>query len=305
MQLVKESVLNSTITVIINTGKIMRRPIADDTFVLGIGAQKAGTTWLFDYFRKHDAVYVSSLKEMHYFDEVYRPDLCSGQSKRFAAVLLKSSADDSNGDHLFPDRPAIPDLLDRLEMKKGGDLAYVDYFQNRVPNAIKFFCEITPAYSLLPEEGFRAIKYLFPKTKLIFIMRDPIERYYSALKMDERAGVVDAKRDFEDRLQSPGYYERGRYDLTIGKVLKVFDRENVFFGFYETLFTEKEMMRLTDFLGIDYLAPDFSKRLNSSTQAGALSKKEITLAREIYQPVYEYCTAFFGSDLPRTWHLDI
>ena len=49
--------------------------IDEKTFVCGIGAQKAGTTFLADYFSKHPEFMMSDLKELHYFDAKYRPEL--------------------------------------------------------------------------------------------------------------------------------------------------------------------------------------------------------------------------------------
>jgi hypothetical protein len=41
---------------------------------LGIGAQKAGTTWLFEQLRTHPEIYFPRRKELHYFDEnFHRP----------------------------------------------------------------------------------------------------------------------------------------------------------------------------------------------------------------------------------------
>lgn len=41
---------------------------------LGIGAQKAGTTWLFEQLRTHPEVYFPKRKELHYFDDnFHRP----------------------------------------------------------------------------------------------------------------------------------------------------------------------------------------------------------------------------------------
>jgi hypothetical protein len=44
---------------------------------LGIGAQKAGTTWLHSNFRAHPQIYIPSKKELHYFDNHYYHSLKS------------------------------------------------------------------------------------------------------------------------------------------------------------------------------------------------------------------------------------
>lgn len=278
----------------------MKNSIKDKTFVLGIGAMKAGTTWLYAYFDDHHDIYASSIKELHYFDQIYRPDMCAYFGRKFAESLATQLAS-SGTENQFKDRPDIVDLADRVRMNDEGDSAYVDFFEKRVPQNIHSFCEITPSYSLLRENGFAAIKALFPKTKIIFLMRDPIDRYHSALRMFERGGVINANHEFQRSLYEPFHYERGRYDLTIESVLKVFDEKDVFFGFYETLFTEKEVRRLTSFLDIDYVEPNFSRYFNVGVQARPLTEQDLQMAYEAYAPVYKFCRSIFGSNIPASW----
>jgi len=42
---------------------------------LGIGAQKAGTTWLYENLRCHPGIFLSHPKELHYFDETFHRSL--------------------------------------------------------------------------------------------------------------------------------------------------------------------------------------------------------------------------------------
>ncbi|NIJ43343.1 hypothetical protein FHS78_003657 [Parvibaculum indicum] len=43
-------------------------------FILGVGAQKAGTSWLHDYLERRPEVFMPSpWKELHYFDARYCP----------------------------------------------------------------------------------------------------------------------------------------------------------------------------------------------------------------------------------------
>ena len=42
--------------------------LSDKTFLLGIGAQKAGTSWLYEYLARRDEIFMSPIKEMHVFD---------------------------------------------------------------------------------------------------------------------------------------------------------------------------------------------------------------------------------------------
>lgn len=52
---------------------------------LGIGAQKAGTTWLYEQLRRHPAVAFRCGKEQHFWDRPYFPDDVAGYLQRFSA----------------------------------------------------------------------------------------------------------------------------------------------------------------------------------------------------------------------------
>jgi len=44
--------------------------------------------------------------------------------------------------------------------------------------------DVTPAYSILPDKGVEFVAKFLPKTKFIFIVRSPVERALSQLRMD-------------------------------------------------------------------------------------------------------------------------
>jgi hypothetical protein len=39
--------------------------LAGKSLILGIGAQKAGTSWLYEFLRAHPLVYMPGIKELH------------------------------------------------------------------------------------------------------------------------------------------------------------------------------------------------------------------------------------------------
>ena len=42
-----------------------------EAFFVGLGAQKTGTSWLWEYLQSHPEVGASPIKEMHFFDSKY------------------------------------------------------------------------------------------------------------------------------------------------------------------------------------------------------------------------------------------
>lgn len=54
---------------------------------------------------------------------------------------------------------------------------------------------------------------------------------------------------------------RTAYDKTIENLERVFGKDELFYGFYETFFDDVEIARLSAFLGIDFVKADFDRRL--------------------------------------------
>ncbi len=89
--------------------------------------------------------------------------------------------------------------------------------------------EITPAYAILDIKMIEIIYNLYPKLKLLYIIRDPIDRaWFSALMALERAGMsLEEASDnwFIDHFHSQGSLRRGDYRTCIKNWLSVFPSE--------------------------------------------------------------------------------
>lgn len=160
---------------------------------LGIGAQKAGTSWLYENLKAHPRAFlVAQAKEVHYFD------------KHFLDYDLE---------------------------------AYSRYFAD---GRGKIKGEITPAYSILPPRRIRYIRAVMPDVKLIFLMRNPIERAWSHAVMDlvtnRNAKFEDvSENDFVSHFHSPASQQRGDYETILDRWLAEFPRGQVFTGFFDDL----------------------------------------------------------------------
>jgi len=164
---------------------------------LGIGAQRSGTTWLYENLRQHPEIYLPDRKitfmgtELHYFDLQFHRSLRYYESK-FTSGRQKVKGD------------------------------------------------ITPAYGIIPLERIRFIRTIMPDVKLIFIMRNPIDRAWSQALMNL---VVIPKRKYEDVDESEFYshfqaarsIKRGDYGGILNNWLSLFPREQLYIGFFEDI----------------------------------------------------------------------
>ena len=117
--------------------------------------------------------------------------------------------------------------------------------------------EITPDYSLLEEEVVAHIHKLMPSVKVIFLMRNPIERVYSAAVrrlhfMDQRVEATSEEQLFK------GFGDWRVEALTdylqiLGKWRRFYPDNQIFIGFLEDihLYPARLLRRLYGFLGVD------------------------------------------------------
>jgi hypothetical protein len=278
-------------------------------FVLGIGAQKAGTTWLYTYLRNNPDVGMAKLKEFHTFDAYYLPELCGSFHRNKLAKLKARNLKVEASNKRQPRRPTVLSTL--VGMHYNLQL-YVHYFEEMARRDVKLVGEITPSYSMLNAEHFRGIRDLLSskfRLKFVFLMRDPIERCYSALRMmDQRAHVrgrdpaTNAELKFRDEIVTDACRLRTQYERTMTELEQVFDRKQIFYGIYESFFREEKVAELCEFLEIRYTPPKVDERSNASPTRGALSQGDIDFARRLYAPTCDFCAARFGRDvIKKNW----
>lgn len=270
------------------------------TFVLGLGCQKGGTTWLGRYLGSSPQFESGFKKEYHVFDH---PDI----GTRFRRMAI----------------PQAREALDRLEMDEPVDSAplqwvsfyadheaYYDYFSGLLTRpGVRATGDITPLYALLPTERLVEIKETFAergiRTVAVFLMRDPLERVWSLARMRERDGASGgntAEELVRTRYRRKEYVARTRYDLTLARIDEVFDPEDVFVEFYERLFDDAPLRRLTAQLGMDFHSPDFERRANKTEKKGTLDPTTARAVANHFRPVYADVAARFPDvDLAELW----
>jgi len=277
----------------------------DLTFCIGLGAQRAGTTWLATYFAQHPSIFMSPIKELHYFDALWRPDLMGRRSLAYLEELQELVAGlDLEEVRDRSDRwRHTQQLARRLDMVGGGHEAYLEYFSSQVGEEA-VAAEITPSYSVLDAGHLREIRSLHRRVKVIYIMRNPIDRVWSLLRHRERKGGFKLDRDFDATITSPGVMERSDYAHTLAALDAAFPPEDVFIGFYERLFNETSIRSLCRFLGIPHEPAPLQTRVAKARERPITAEQRRRIG-ELLQPVYDHCRARFGDRLPERWNADI
>jgi len=278
---------------------------AEKTFLLGAGCQKGGTTWLFRYLKESPQFVRGYMKEYHVFDalDLESEQLTRNRIMKKAEQTLAAAREGGKVNAM---------ALHRLGMYGNPDF-YYDYFAGILltrPTG-RVTADMTPDYGMLPVERFRAIREGFAqrgvRTVSILLMRDPVERIWSHIRMQAQRFPTMFDRPLDevlrDRHADANYDMRTRYDRTIAALDQAFEADELYFGFYEDLFTEERVREICAHVGIDFVAPDFDLRRNASQRpADGLPEDTMRIVAEHFAEVYETVAARFPDvDLAALW----
>jgi len=222
-------------------------------FILG-GTQKAGTTALYHYLRKHPQIGMAQSKELHFF----------------------------NNEITFA-KPYI--LYSRYEK-------HFDFASNA-----KVFGEATPSY-IYWENTPRRIWEYNPDMKLIFILRNPIDRAFSQWNMEvdrgnEHLSFWEAiKKERVRNLKTPFLYDRysyiikGMYAEQIRRYQRYFpDNQMLFIKYEDFKVRQKESLkRIFQFLQVDPDLFDFEyKTIHRRPKHHEMTPAEHSYLVDIYR----------------------
>lgn len=286
------------------------------TLFFCIGAQKAATSWLNGYLRGHPEVGLPVQKELHYWTTVRQP----GASHWWPRVTFEIERMEKRS---LPER-LLRGLRGRRHDRSWhlADAMYRDTAPGHRAYADTLFQawrgepvvgEITPDYAYLKADVFAEMAALNPDVRFVYILRDPIDRLVSALRMSMRRAVrTDAPRiaemAFEERLAKAAAdpdernLQLSQYDATIRRLESVVAPEKIGYFFYETILSQPEVDRLADFLGISRRPADFETRVHAAAgDEGALGAEMEARLGQVLAPTYAFVRARFGDRVPAAW----
>jgi hypothetical protein len=219
-----------------------------------IGAQKAGTTWLHRNLQAHPQVWMPKEKELHYFDEKM------GTETSLRSKLWGERAMDERW------RRQVRRQLGRYSTFAASDIAWdLRYFLGSwnddwyaslfTQGRDKTVGETTPDYSVLGKKQIAHVHEIMPEAKIIFMMRNPIERAWSQSLMDVRERNIEDVTDeeFQNHFESKRSRMFTDYARTLENWISFFPEKQLFVGFLEDVhfYPNRLLARLYRFLGVD------------------------------------------------------
>ena len=211
-----------------------------------IGAMKAATTSLYTYLIQHPEVFMSSIKEPKFFNNLAKGSKLNLEGKGFKKI--------SNFDQ------------------------YYSLF-NEVKNEVAIG-EASPSY-LFDEKCAELIYKYLPETKIIAILRQPIDRAYSNFLHARRSGK-EKESSFELAFAETGNYidekqhfykEKGFYTEQLDRYYKLFPSKNIKILLFEDVVKDpiKTSKEVFDFLNVDSnFIPEIKIQNKSGVPKGVL-----------------------------------
>ena len=258
------------------------------SFILGLGAQKAGTTWFYEYLKSDPKSAMGTLKEYHVWDALHIP--CCRNFLQIGST------------ETLPPKKILRRQLQSNERD------YFNYFENLVRDPDKqITADITPSYSGLQRNVLRLIRQGFENRGMncnaVFFMRDPVDRCWSFVRMlhsrnDRRVMLSSSLEDLALRYaRTKAASIRTRYEQILPEIEAAFPRDQVYIGFYETMFTPHAIVELSQFLGLQARPNFVEKKFNVSADAVELSDEAKSQLAKHFRSTYEFAASRYSNIL--------
>jgi hypothetical protein len=283
------------------------------TLMFGVGATKAGPSWLHGYLCDHPECALPNIKELHYFDRAVP------KHREKELIRLETVRADLLAKSLLAQKAKAIRLNHRIDevegwmkvMRTGGvdHSGYRAFLGRGVTSDVRLVGDITPAYGLMNEATLIQMRDIAPDTRFVMLLRDPLDRLWSNLRMmagwrvKDGETLSDKANHLFDRLlkgDENGVARRSDYTGMLTRLLNVIPRDRLHVAFFDDLFTQDSMDKICAFLGLSPRVGEFDRVIHASKPA-TLDLSRALAAREMLIPDYEYVQQLMG-DLPVRWH---
>lgn len=198
------------------------------------GFTRCGTTYFHEQLRRHPQIWLPPQKELHYFTVERKHRLFNRKRARHLQNLgkdLREALRDNKRSKLG----ALGWQL-RFHLGRRSD----EWFRSLGEVPLPLVTGMTePTYARMPLGEIRQLHALEPNARLIFIMRDPLERAWSSLTKSQ---AMNLGRPMEEVPKADLVGKLYRSTLTLSKYIEHIERwnqvwpsERIHFGYYEDL----------------------------------------------------------------------
>lgn len=286
-----------------------------------VGATKAGTSWLYRYLCGHPECHMRAVKELHYFDSLDLDTLehQRGVLDRTRATVVARMGEEDGAERLAGLARQVADideartLMDAAARQGEASVPrYLDYLF-RDAGAARLAADVTPAYALLSQARLAMMARLVPAVRVLYLMRDPVERLWSHIRMAAQRALKPGQDHAEqcgrlleriiDKGRADHITRRGDYRAAIEKLEAAVPAAELMIEFSERLLTAEGILRLCGFLGLSPREGQVEKRAHVGVPV-RMSEEQRNRAAIFLAPQYDFVARRFGS-LPEAWQANL
>ena len=303
---------------------------------LCIGAQKAGTTWLYDNIKDHPEVWMAPVKEIFYFDgakpsrrpllfqlfESRHRDLRQHTFRAIRRRLTRARPQKGQtadaplrptGSPAVTSGPGLSKLqLARWHMRfmflPRNDAWYASLFR---PGQGQIAGDINPYLAHMDQARVAHVGSLMPNAKIIYLIRNPIDRLWSEFGMAMRdRNITDFEgldhAYLESQLELASKTWLSTYLANLATWREVYPASQVMVGFFDQLKEEPRVLlkNVFDFIGIDSsdacIPPTVGQKSNASGGPRMTDRYRLLLS-DLFMSDLEKLHAHFDNRYTARW----
>jgi hypothetical protein len=225
-----------------------------DNIFLSIGAMKSGTSWLANQLEDHPDIYLTPIKEIHYFAHVNSTVKFLDRNGRIE--VLRSYIAWVNTDlHIDKLRQDLR-WFDLYLKDSIDDAWFYDLYKERGQR--RYCAEFSNIVAILNDEAWAHIKRLCRTIKVIYTLRDPVTRLWSHVRFQAAInGVFQHMPDWDedqyrDFLNSGDILQHSSYSKTISTLRRNLEPDQFRLFYFEDFRDNpvNELRHLEQFLSI-------------------------------------------------------
>lgn len=269
--------------------------------IIGLGAQKSGTSWLSKMLAQHGRVWVPPVQEVHFFN--YR---FIEKHRYWIKWHYRQTPVDIMNDYALRKEVMPPEVEDYLRVICASNRMYSNHWYKRIfapaPQGVSGM-DMTPEYSALPEEAIAFMLKFLPKARFIYLVRDPVDRAVSQMRMNlmrEKRLPADRKAWLAEA-DAPVLLARGDYASYIPRWQKYAGKKLLVLP-YGTIRRDplSVMRRIEDFLELDeWQYKGLDQRVFATPDRIQVPDYVRDALKERFSDQYQYLEAAFGTDFLR------
>lgn len=267
---------------------------------LCIGAQEAGTTWLYQRLNEHPDVWMPPIKELHYFDHLFVPENRAWTKRR-----ILRSVEQAVRWHVQKEKKINTYYIEYIVSMIGNYIFTEDWYRRtfeRKAAIYKIIWDITPEYCMISDRGVEYVRKLLDVVKIIYIIREPVDRALSQIRTNfVRWGVsIPSADEREHFLKEPDIFTRGAYSSYILRWRRAFAERDILFLPFHQLASDPVgfLAAVEKFLGVEPKAWNLKAEPETAPTSGPMKPPPRILDRLERRPQYqrEFLVSEFGQD---------